>query len=277
MSAIRWALKIFTAAGCWLLAASFAHADGPSFTYPYTVTGTVGSGTTSVTVNGEAATLNGTSFTKAVTLSFGTNTLIVNATDAAGNVQQKALTVYLNLPASQATACCNITVTGTASDNEPDCTVTVSSPVAQNLVAPITNGTYTHYAVPVNYGANTLTIRATDQAGTQVSQAVGVFITTSSNPPTITSTTPNVPTLFTSGQAVAVSIQADDQDGGPLYYRARLGATAVTDWSSSGSFAWTPTEAQFGSNELFLEVTDTTGATDSSSVGVFVAHEPLSP
>jgi hypothetical protein len=252
------------------LAASFAFADPPpTYTHNITLAGTVGSGTISVTVNGTAATLNGTNFSASVILKFGTNVLQVVATDTAGNAQQQMLTLYLDLPSGQSANCCTVTISGTV--NDAGSTTTVNGGIAT-----VANGIFSR-DVALNYGSNTIAAQSTDAAGNQATHSIVLFVTTSSAAPVISSTTPSAPLLVLSRHAQPIAITATDADGDYLFYRATLDPQQAGGWGGASSFTWTPQEQDFGAGTLQLEVMDTTGATDSSSVGVFVAHEPLSP
>jgi hypothetical protein len=78
--------------GIWLLGAVPAFAG----TKIITVTGTVDDAVATVTVNGAAATLTGGSFSTAVTLTEGDNTITAVASDPAGNSSSASVEVSLD-------------------------------------------------------------------------------------------------------------------------------------------------------------------------------------
>lgn len=144
---------------------------------PVTVTGRVQDGITTLTVNGVAATIDGTTFTAAgVALVEGRNTLTAVATHQTGAVGNDAVSVTLDTtpprlriesPRDRSTlAAGTVTVAGLVSDvvpgvvNDADVSVTVNG-VATTLVA----GSFLASNVPLANGRNALVARAVDAAG----------------------------------------------------------------------------------------------------------------
>ncbi len=138
------------------------------------------SGVASVTVNGQAATVNGNGWTiPNIALTIGANTITVNAIDNAGNSSSQQITVTrkeadttaptiaINSPANNSeTNETSITISGTATDPGANAsgvaTVTVNG---QN--AGFNNGSWTLGNVALSIGSNTITVRATDNAGNE--------------------------------------------------------------------------------------------------------------
>ncbi len=148
---------------------------------PLTVSGTVtGSGPIAVAVNGVAATVTGTSFTAAVPLSEGANTITAGATSAFG-AASAAVSVTLDTtppvvvfaaPANGAQLSQTPTVAiGTVQDASPIVAVTLNG----SALAP---GNAFNASVPLVEGANTLTAFATDAAGNTGSASVTVSLAT---------------------------------------------------------------------------------------------------
>jgi RHS repeat-associated protein len=122
-----------------------------------------------VNVNGTPLTVNGTSFSGSFLLAEGTNVLLFNATDAAGNPapvvmrtgkrDTQAPTIALNSPAEgDSIAADSATLVGTVTDANPK-TLT-----ANGIAIPLgQNGSFTG-KVPLVVGPNTITLVATDSA-----------------------------------------------------------------------------------------------------------------
>ncbi len=134
-----------------------------------TVTGTISETTQSVTVNGVAAQITGTTFTlSGVTLVDGLNNITVKATDLATNVGSATINVILDTtpPVVQISTPANssnvntpvITVTGTV--NEAVQAVTVNGIAAQ-----IMDRAFTLSGVTIAEGLNNVKVEATDLAG----------------------------------------------------------------------------------------------------------------
>ena len=134
------------------------------------------SGIASVTVNGQAVTLGADgSFSTALTLSAGTNSVTIVATDKAGNVKSVTRTITydaaapaldVTAPADNSTsATASITVSGTVSETS---TVSVSVNGGSAQAAVVSGTTFTAQ-VTLADGINTIDINAIDQAGNSTS------------------------------------------------------------------------------------------------------------
>lgn len=176
-----------------------------------TVSGTAADavGVTSVMVNGVTAT-GTTSWSRAITLVSGSNTINVQARDAAGNTNSQTIQVTYNPPDTTAPALvigapadgqvfttANITVTGTASDASGILSVTVNGTAA-------TGTTSWSRAITLSPGSNTITVVARDNspAQNQTTRSITVTYNAPANqPPTVdagpdqTITMPNSATL----------------------------------------------------------------------------------
>jgi len=148
-------------------------------TSPVTITGSVNEAVSSVKINGVSATLSGTSFSGSAGLFEGSNTLTIQATDLAGNVGSKPLTLKLDTraPVISISAPANglylnakhTAVTGSIDD--PTATVTVNG-----TSATITGATYNVPEITLNEGDNTITVIARDPAGNQTTATVTVIV-----------------------------------------------------------------------------------------------------
>jgi uncharacterized Zn-binding protein involved in type VI secretion len=124
-------------------------------------------GIAAVTVNGTAAALSGGAFAADVPVTEGASTVVVQATDLAGNsavanvaVQRYSLpTVAINTPADLSfVAATTVTVTGTVSD--PAAAVTVNGIAAQ-----LSGGGFVAGGVPLLEGGNIITATAATASG----------------------------------------------------------------------------------------------------------------
>ncbi|MFZ0321554.1 MAG: hypothetical protein WAL56_20685 [Candidatus Sulfotelmatobacter sp.] len=144
---------------------------------PVTVTGTVSDPTSSVTVGGITATLNGEAFSAAgVTLQEGNNLLTASATSPSGGIGSDTVSVYLdttppkvqidNPIAGAVVTSSQIDVTGGVNDMV---TGTVNgdqvSVVVNGVSATVSNRSFAAHGVLLVPGLNTITALATDRAG----------------------------------------------------------------------------------------------------------------
>jgi hypothetical protein len=167
------------------------------------------SGIDMVTCNGTLATVTGTAFSCAVTLSaIGSNTLNTVATDAAGNSTPAQVSVtYSQVPKITLTSPANLswfnisptTVTGTVDD--PNATVMVNA-----VQAAVVNGSFS-VAVPLQEGPNTITAVATNAAGVAGTASLEVNLDTT--PPHVTITSP--PDKFVTTEA-SISVAGNVND-----------------------------------------------------------------
>jgi hypothetical protein len=147
-----------------------SQADGQYLNTPViTVSGTLDDSTAMVTVNGIAAVVTAQSFSLAgVTLAEGENTLIVVATDPAGNSGSHQIVIYLDTLAPRVTIAAPLTgfltnvaaVDVTGSVNEPVLSVSVNG-----LPASLIGQQFSRAALALTEGANTIEATAVDRAG----------------------------------------------------------------------------------------------------------------
>jgi len=185
-----------------------------------TVTGNVSEAVTSVTVNGIAAQVTGTTFSLAnVALAEGINTMTVQAKDVAGNTGTASITINLDTvkPIAQITSPINnaylntpnITVTGTVSE-------TVTSVTVNGVAAQITGTTYMLADVALVNGLNNITVEAKDLAGNNGSATAVVNLDTAL--PVVQITSPvnnsyvNTPAITVTG-AVSETVQTVTVNG----------------------------------------------------------------
>ena len=163
------------------------------FTSPLAITGTITetlSGVASFTCNGAPATITGDNFTCNVTLTPGSNSIILRATDIAGNSNELAPVdvVFTPVPKVIFTSPANLsylnlsptTVTGTVDD--PTATLTINS-----IATPVANGQFS-VMLPLAEGPNIVTATATSAAGAVGTTSMEVTLDTT--PPHVTITTP---------------------------------------------------------------------------------------
>lgn len=145
------------------------------------------SGVEAVICNGAPVSFSGTEFSCAVSLIEGTNTIMVEATDRAGNSASATVTVTLDTappsllttsPANGATFSASpITVSGTATDASSG----VAGVTCNNAPA-LVSGSDFSCEIGLMEGSNTILVQATDAAGNHSSQSVTVTLSTTPTP-----------------------------------------------------------------------------------------------
>jgi len=161
---------------------------------PITITGTLSKAVTSVSINQQAATLapDGRSFTfNNFFLREGTSLLSVNATDSSGRIGSANVTVFVDQTApllsienpvnNAVTSSMRIDVRGIANDAvegglgaaEPVVTIT-NTANQQSITAVVSDRYYFATDIPLEVGANDLSVTATDQRGNARTKAVRV-------------------------------------------------------------------------------------------------------
>lgn len=225
-----------------------------------TVSGTVSDnvGVASVTVNGSAATVTNGAFSKAVSLSAGSNTITVVATDTSGNTTTMTRTVKratsgptLNITAPAAGAvikASSVTVTGTVSDPVS----TVSSVTVNGTAVTVSNGSFSK-SVNLSEGSNTITVVATNAVGLSTTKTVSV--TRDMTGPTLTVSAPTN-NLVTAASSITVSGTVSDAHG---VSSLTINGTAVTV-AANGSFSKAVTLSA-GANTITVIATDSVGNT----------------
>jgi len=205
-------------------------------------------------------------FTTTLTLSNGPHTIVVNATDAAGN--QASDSVLVTVDTTPPSLAISSPLTGSLTNNpvaevsgttDPGASVAVNG--VQAAVSP--SGEFS-VALPLPEGSNTITAIATNAAGNSATTSVTVTLDTV--PPALTLTSPTAG--LTNHSAVVVS------------GTTQPGATVTVDGSPvtvgvSGAFTTTLTLAN-GPHTIVVIATDAVGNQASVSVAVTVDTTPPS-
>ena len=178
---------------------------------------------TTITVNGVAATINGTTFSATVALNEGVNGLSVVAVDAAGNQTtasrnitrdtiQPAIVVLFPADGA-ATSNTEIDVAGTVTD------ATATTVTVNNVQTPLSGNNFSR-VVQLSEGANVLRVKAIDAAGNQSESVINAILDTVA--PTLTLTEPavdqvsgtatvNIRGTVTDRDLALVAVMANDQ------------------------------------------------------------------
>jgi RHS repeat-associated protein len=216
------------------------------------VSGTVSAGAT-VSVNGQAATVSGTSWSTTLALADGTHVLTATATNAAGTATDTA-TVTVDTTAPQVTivapaagALTNQTllpVTGTVTDASP-----VTSVSIDGTSFPVTAGSFSGTAALAE-GANTITVTAQDAAGNVGPASVAVTRDTIAPLLTVDAPPDGPVTLLAS---VTASGTASDANG-----VAQVSVNGASAALSAGAFSLAVPLA-LGTNVIEVVATDAAG------------------
>ena len=264
--------------------------------------GSGGSGVTSVTVNGSAAT-GGTAsgsttanWSRSVNLSSGANVLTVVATDGAGNTRSVQITVnrtaadttapnlaITSHTSGQSVTTSSITLAGTASDSGTGgsgiTSVTVNGTAASGGTATGSNTANWSRSVSLSTGANVLTVVATDGAGLTRSTQITV------NRGSADTSAPSLSiTSHTSNQVVntsTISLRGTASDsgvGGSGIASVTVNGTAATGGTASGNGTanWSQNVTlAAGANTLTVVATD--GAGNARTTPITVKLDSTSP
>lgn len=181
-----------------------------------TVSGTVSdsqSGVAGVTVNGTEVTISGGTFSKSVTLSPGSNTITVIATDRAGRTKTVTRHVIYDTVAPSLTVTSpkngtitkedQILVSGTASDSQSG----IKSVTINGNAVTLSDGEFSAY-ISLEKGSNTITIVATDMANRTTT--VVRTVTRNTTRPAFASIT-ILPNPVSTGTAYVVSAVANEE------------------------------------------------------------------
>ncbi len=226
-------------------------------------------------------TLTGLNFSATVALNPGTNTLIFNAIDRAGNSTRLTRSVILDndtpivaftSPMSGAIISGTLPISVESSD--------ATSGIAS--VALFIDGELkaTLYQTPFNFeyntlilspGLHTLTVRATDGAGNQAETSIN--ITVDNIGPTVTITSP-IPGTFVSGE-ITVSVHASDAISGlssVLLYVDHLFQASL----AQPPFVFSLNTLQFdsGAHTITAKAIDNLGNQAETSIGISFDHVP---
>ena len=209
-----------------------APAENTFFSAPQiTVTGNLNEPVAALSANGQPVTLQSAEFEQALTLTPGLNSIILVATDLAGNSATKTVLVTLDAtpPVVTITAPVSGGITKTAQ-------VTVAGTISKPFTSATINGTTVtvtdqtfNFLYTLQEGENTLTVEATDRAGNTGSAAVTKTLDTQL--PVLTIQTP---AEAAAGSNVAIALSASDTN--PLTL-VELKADGVPIWSGGNSLA----------------------------------------
>jgi hypothetical protein len=195
------------------------------------VTGSVDEADATLTIDGVAVPLDGSAFSRPLTLQPDSNTLILLATDPAGNTGTASVTVQADGTPPTVTISAPLPGTLTSQD-----TLTVSGGVDEEIVALSLNGqpfavTGSSFSLPASLveGENLLTVAATDRAGNVGTAAVTV--TRDSLPPQLTL---DGPASAAAGATVTLHLAA--ADASPLSL-VELRSAGTVVWSGGGTGA----------------------------------------
>jgi hypothetical protein len=224
-----------------------------------------GTGITSVTVNGTAATggaatgSNTANWNHAVTLAAGANTFTIVATDGTGNVRTSGITInrttadasaptlsITSHTSGQTVSSPTITLSGTATDNGTGgsgiASVTLNGVGAVGGAASGNGTANWSRSITLAAGANTVTVIATDGAGN--GRTIPITLVVPTSPANASTLSANRTSPQPVGTTVTFSASAS---GGTSPYSYKWwvkqngGAwSLLQDWNTSTTLAWTP-------------------------------------
>lgn len=237
-----------------------------------TVSGTVSEEFTTVTVSTVTATVSGSNWTTAYTLSEGTNAITVKATDRAGNSGSATVDVTLDstppqapvlTPLTSLTNVAGINLGGTA---EAGSIVKISA--AGLLIGTVTadaHGNFTLPGVTLAEGTNSYTATATDAAGNESLPSAPLGIVLDTRAPVITVTAPAENAFFSAPQ---VTVKGSiDEPVASLIINGQAATLSSLDFDQ-------PLTLTPGLNTITLVATDLAGNQATKTVFVTLDNTP---
>jgi hypothetical protein len=225
------------------------------------------SGISTVTCNGSAASISGSSFTCTVLLTQGANSISVQATDVAGNSSSSPLALtYAPAPQLAITSPANLsvtnispaTVTGTVSD--PAAVVTVNG-----IPAPLSGGNFA-IPVPLSEGLNVLTAVATNAGG--VASTATAQVTLDTTPPHITIDTPADGAVTTDTNVTVAGLANDVVVGTVNAQDVQVTVNGVAAQVANRTYAAAGIPLTVGNNTIQAVARDRAGNATTTSITV---------
>jgi hypothetical protein len=247
--------------------------------------GTFPSDVASVTVNGLAAT--GTvSWSRTVSLSSGSNTITVVATDTAGNQTQQQITVVsdvqapalsISSPATGSNALSStINISGTATDSGAGgngiTSVTVNTLPATNGTASGSSTASWNRDITLSAGVNTITVIATDAAGNTRQQQITV--TLDSAPPELSISSHTNNQIVTATAITVTGTAADTGTATTGVSTVTVNGSAATFNSATGSWSRNVSLA-IGANTVTVVAID--GAGNQTTQQITIVSDTAAP
>ncbi|PLX96270.1 MAG: hypothetical protein C0621_02340 [Desulfuromonas sp.] len=219
-----------------------------------------------VTVNGAEATVVNGLFSTAVTLSEGPNTILVVATDEAGNSTTESRSITLDSTApvvsivgpepGSSTSNLQVTLSGTATDASSSITnVTVNLNGGAAEVMSLTGDVFS-YALTLVEGVNTIIVTAENALGTTVSDVSTVIVDQTAPTVSITSPSEDMVTGLASQQLLGTF---SDDYSSAVSISATLDGVAVTPIVNGGTFSLDIFLTEAGTHEVVVTATDEVG------------------
>jgi hypothetical protein len=225
------------------------------------------SGIAGITCNGGAATIAANVFTCPVSLSAGSNSITVLATDVAGNIGTSTLNLtYAPLPTVTLTAPANLsylslsptTVSGSVSD--PAATVVINS-----IPAAVANGQFSAQ-VPLAEGPNIITATATSPLG--AAGTASITVTLDTMPPHVTITSP-ADQFVTTDASISVAGNVNDIVVGTVNsQQAQVTINGVQSQVANRTFLATNVPLNTGSNTVKAMAVDRAGNQATTQINV---------
>ncbi|MFD2035791.1 Ig-like domain-containing protein [Belliella marina] len=223
----------------------------------------------------------------------GTHTITAKATDDKGSVTTSAPinvhvsekpntppTVSITSPSDNAHFTQGEAINIVANAQDSDGTVAkVEFYNGNTLLGTATSSPYNFNWDNAPVGTHTITAKATDDKGAQVTSApISIQVSEKPNtPPTVSITSPSDKALFTQGETINIVANAQDSDGTVTKVEFYNGSTLLgTATSSPYSFNWD--NAPIGTHTITAKATDNKGSvTTSSPISIQVSEKQKSP
>jgi len=224
-----------------------------------------------------------------IPLALGNNVITITATDTAGNLTQKQITVVqdtsaptvtITSPTSSPTYVTNATTMatlgGTYSDNIGVTNITWSNAAnGANGTAGFAAGTFSVPSFALNVGINNITVTAFDAAGN--SSVDTIAVTSDPSAPVVTITTPTAAvTWATNAASIVLGGTASDAVTSVASVQY-LNTTTSSGGAASGTTAWTTPSILLASGNNLINVTATDAAGNTSFDSITVVLDTQAP
>ena len=195
----------------------------------------------------------------------GSDSVAVRIDDGKGgiNIHRYLLTVFntndlpviSSTPDTTATEDSPFIYALTASDPDPADTLSYSLNAGPTGASIDSLGTFTWTPIQTQVGAQQISLLVSDRNGGHVTQSFSVEVSAFDDVPVIA----GIPdTTVLEDQTYTFSLNASDEEGGPLTYALSSGPAAMSI-DTTGTLSWTPGQADIGSQSISLQVSDPAG------------------
>ncbi|MGB8338316.1 MAG: Ig-like domain-containing protein [Burkholderiales bacterium] len=211
----------------------------------------------------------------------GNQSVTVRVTDSGGLSVNQSYTIVVAAPPNNppvinstpvATATQGVVYSYSVGATDPDGNTLsyalTTAPAGMTIAS--TTGVISWTPTSAQIGNNSVVVKVTDSGGLFVTQSYTIVVAAPVNHPPVINSAPVI--TATQGVLYTYSVGATDPDGNTLTYALTNAPTGMTIIASNGLIKWTPTNAQVGSKNVTVRVTDSGGLSVTQSYTIIVAN-----